>query len=133
MTEHRTVTGPIALTWHDFCPVVSAAIDAAAARHILGCQVTDGDTAAVVAEVSRQLRYLLLRRRLREGLPRRRGSGARTQIQRRARHRAEREQAEIAEITYRHSERTARALERELNAWQSIASSMKAMYGAVRA
>jgi hypothetical protein len=41
-----------------------------------------------------------------------------------------RETAEIAEIAFRHAERTARALERELGAWQSINSNIRAMYGA---
>lgn len=44
-----------------------------------------------------------------------------------------REAAETAELAFRHSERTARALERELNAWQSIGSSIRTMYGSVRA
>lgn len=44
-----------------------------------------------------------------------------------------RERAEIAELAFRHAERTARALERELNAWQSIGSSIRTMYGSVRA
>jgi len=44
-----------------------------------------------------------------------------------------REAADIAEIAFKHAERTAKALEKELMAWQSINSSMRAMYGAVRA
>lgn len=43
-----------------------------------------------------------------------------------------REEAENAEIAFRHAERTARALEKELIAWQSINSNIRAMYGAVR-
>jgi hypothetical protein len=43
-----------------------------------------------------------------------------------------REEADNAEIAYRHAERTAKALEKELLAWQSINSNMRAMYGAVR-
>jgi hypothetical protein len=45
----------------------------------------------------------------------------------------QREEADIAEIAFRHAERTARALEKELLAWQSIGASIRAMYGAVRA
>ena len=44
-----------------------------------------------------------------------------------------REAAENAEIAFRHAERTAKALEKELIAWQSIASSIRTMYGAARA
>jgi hypothetical protein len=40
-----------------------------------------------------------------------------------------REAAENAEIAFRHAERTARALERELAAWQSINSNIRSMYG----
>jgi hypothetical protein len=39
-----------------------------------------------------------------------------------------REEAEVAELAFRHAERTARALERELFAWQSILNSVRAMY-----
>lgn len=46
---------------------------------------------------------------------------------------AQREEADNAEIAFRHAERTARALEKELIAWQSINSNIRAMYGAVRA
>jgi hypothetical protein len=46
---------------------------------------------------------------------------------------AQREEADIAEIAFRHAERTAKALEKELIAWQSISSSIRVMYGAVRA
>ena len=45
---------------------------------------------------------------------------------------AQREASDIAEIAYRHAERTARAVEKELIAWQSISSSIRVMYGAVR-
>lgn len=40
-----------------------------------------------------------------------------------------REAAENAEIAFRHAERTARALEKELAAWQSINSNIRSMYG----
>lgn len=43
-----------------------------------------------------------------------------------------REAAENAEIAFRHAERTARALEKELAAWQSINTNVRTMYGAVR-
>lgn len=43
---------------------------------------------------------------------------------------AQREEADNAEIAFRHAERTARALEKELLAWQSINSNIRAMYGA---
>lgn len=46
---------------------------------------------------------------------------------------AQREEADNAEIAFRHAERTAKALEKELLAWQSINSNIRAMYGAVRA
>ena len=46
---------------------------------------------------------------------------------------AQREEADIADIAFKHAERTAKALEKELMAWQSINSSLRAMYGAVRA
>ena len=39
-----------------------------------------------------------------------------------------REAAENAEIAFRHAERTARALEKELAAWQSINSNIRSMY-----
>lgn len=45
----------------------------------------------------------------------------------------QREEADNAEITFRHAERTARALEKELLAWQSIGASIRAMFGSVRA
>lgn len=41
-----------------------------------------------------------------------------------------REEADNAEIAFRHAERTAKALEKELLAWQSINSNIRAMYGA---
>ena len=41
-----------------------------------------------------------------------------------------REDADNAEIAFRHAERTAKALEKELLAWQSINSNIRAMYGA---
>ena len=41
-----------------------------------------------------------------------------------------REAADIAEIAFKHAERTAKALEKELFAWQSINSNIRAMYGA---
>jgi hypothetical protein len=44
-----------------------------------------------------------------------------------------RERAENAEITFRHAQRTARALEKELAAWQSINTNVRTMFGAVRA
>lgn len=43
---------------------------------------------------------------------------------------AQREDADNAEIAFRHAERTARALEKELIAWQSINSNIRAMYNA---
>jgi len=44
-----------------------------------------------------------------------------------------REEADNAEIALKHAERTAKALEKELFAWQSILNSVRAIYGAVRA
>ena len=41
-----------------------------------------------------------------------------------------RETADNAEIAFRHAERQAKALEKELFAWQSINSNIRAMYGA---
>ena len=41
-----------------------------------------------------------------------------------------REAADIAEIAFKHAERTAKALEKELFAWQSINGNIRAMYGA---
>ena len=43
-----------------------------------------------------------------------------------------REEADNAEIAFKHAERTAKALEKELLAWQSINTNIRAMYGAVR-
>lgn len=43
---------------------------------------------------------------------------------------AYREEADTAEIAYKHAIRTAEALERELFAWQSILNSVRAMYNA---
>src|ERR1700683_4215861 len=40
-----------------------------------------------------------------------------------------REAAENAEIAFRHAERTARALEKELMAWRSVNSNLRAMFG----
>jgi hypothetical protein len=40
-----------------------------------------------------------------------------------------REEADNADIAFRHAERTAKALEKELFAWQSINSNIRAMYG----
>jgi hypothetical protein len=40
----------------------------------------------------------------------------------------ERGAAEVAEVAFRHAERTARALENELRATQSIGASVRAMY-----
>jgi hypothetical protein len=42
---------------------------------------------------------------------------------------AERSAADDAELTYRHAERTAKAVEAELRAWQSVGASVRAMYG----
>ncbi|MFI0469269.1 hypothetical protein ACH347_34785 [Saccharopolyspora sp. 5N102] len=42
---------------------------------------------------------------------------------------AEREAAETAEIAFRYAERTARAVEAELRAWQSVGASVRLMYG----
>lgn len=40
------------------------------------------------------------------------------------------EAADVAELAFRHAERTARALTEELRAWQSLGASVRAMYGA---
>ena len=40
----------------------------------------------------------------------------------------EREVRDVAELAYKHAERTARALEAELRAWQSVGASIRAMY-----
>lgn len=42
---------------------------------------------------------------------------------------AERESAEQAEIEFRYAERTAKAVEAELRAWQSVGASVRLMYG----
>jgi cell division GTPase FtsZ len=42
----------------------------------------------------------------------------------------ERKEAEVAEIAFRYAERTARAVEAELRAWQSVGASVRTMYGA---
>lgn len=42
---------------------------------------------------------------------------------------AELEAADVAELAFRHAERTARALTEELRAWQSVGASVRAMYG----
>ena len=44
-----------------------------------------------------------------------------------------REEADNAEIAFKHAVRTADSLEKELFAWQAILKSVVAMYGAVRA
>jgi hypothetical protein len=44
-----------------------------------------------------------------------------------------REEADNADITFKHAERTAKALEKELFAWQSILNSCRSMYGAAGA
>lgn len=41
----------------------------------------------------------------------------------------ERAARDAADVAYRHADRTARALEAELRAWQSIGASIRAMYG----
>jgi len=41
-----------------------------------------------------------------------------------------RKEADDAEIEFKHAERTAKALEKELFAWQSINGNVRAMYGA---
>ena len=40
----------------------------------------------------------------------------------------ERDALDVAEIAYRHAERTAKAIEAELRAWQSVGASVRAMY-----
>lgn len=40
----------------------------------------------------------------------------------------ERSAADVAELAFKHAERTARALEAELRAWQSVGASIRAMY-----
>ena len=41
----------------------------------------------------------------------------------------EREVRDVAELAFKHAERTARALEAELRAWQSVGASVRTMYG----
>lgn len=41
----------------------------------------------------------------------------------------ERETAETAEVSFRYAERTAKAVEAELRAWQSVGASVRLMYG----
>ena len=44
----------------------------------------------------------------------------------------ERDALDVAELAYKHAERTAKAIEAELRAWQSVGASVRAMYGAQR-
>lgn len=44
----------------------------------------------------------------------------------------ERTEADIADLAYRHAERTSKSLEAQLRAWQSIGASVREMYGAQR-
>jgi hypothetical protein len=44
----------------------------------------------------------------------------------------ERDALDVAELAYRHAERTAKAIEAELRAWQSVGASVRAMFGAQR-
>lgn len=44
----------------------------------------------------------------------------------------ERDARDVAELAFRHAERTAEALVDELRAWQSVNASVRAMYGAQR-
>lgn len=41
----------------------------------------------------------------------------------------ERDARDVAEVAFRFAERTARAVEAELRAWQSVGASVRAMYG----
>jgi hypothetical protein len=43
-----------------------------------------------------------------------------------------RAEADVAELAYRHAERTSKSLEAQLRAWQSIGASVREMYGAQR-
>lgn len=43
---------------------------------------------------------------------------------------AERDARDVAEVAFRFAERTAKAVEAELRAWQSVGASIRAMYGA---
>lgn len=45
---------------------------------------------------------------------------------------AERDGMDVAQVAYRHAERTAKAIEAELRAWQSVGASVRAMYGAAQ-
>lgn len=42
----------------------------------------------------------------------------------------ERTEFDVADLAFRHAERTAKALEAQLRAWQSIGASVREMYGA---
>ena len=42
----------------------------------------------------------------------------------------ERDALDVAEVAFRYAERTARAVEAELRAWQSVGASVRAMYSA---
>ena len=42
---------------------------------------------------------------------------------------SERSARDAADVAYRHADRTARSLEAELRAWQSIGASVRSMYG----
>lgn len=42
----------------------------------------------------------------------------------------ERDARDVAEVAYKFAERTAKAVEAELRAWQSVGASVRAMYGA---
>lgn len=44
----------------------------------------------------------------------------------------ERQVRDVAELAFKHGERTARALEAELRAWQSVGASIRAMYAGER-
>lgn len=41
----------------------------------------------------------------------------------------ERDARDVAEVAFKYAERTARAVEAELRAWQSVGASVRAMYG----
>lgn len=41
------------------------------------------------------------------------------------------ERADVAELAFKHADRTARALNEELRAWQSLGASVRSMYGVV--
>ena len=42
----------------------------------------------------------------------------------------ERDARDVAEVAFKYAERTAKAVEAELRAWQSVGASVRAMYGA---